>query len=383
MGKLFYAVSGEGRGHATRACTLIEDLRRDHQIVLYAPHRAWEMLAPRYRGTDVDVRPLPGMQFYYSADRRLDAAKTVWGNSGYISAIPELLRRLVREIEAERPDLVLTDFEPSLPRAARRVGVPFISLDHQHFLVTYDLSSLPLRLRFYAAVMAGVVHGYFRGQVHSIVSSFYFPPLRPGLTEVTQVGVLLRREILEAGRRDGSHLVAYLRRRPCSSVLEALAGCGCEVRVYGLGEGLSWRSLRFRPVDATRFVEDLAGSRALITTAGNQLVGEALYLGKPVLAMPEPGNREQEINAHFLSRSGAGRAISVHRLTSPVIRSFLDDAESLSPHIERRRLCGNPQTLEIIRDHLDSAAPEALRRRQQAVHRQEVVGQRKAGVSTV
>ena len=32
-----------------------------------------------------------------------------------------------------KPDLVITDFEPLLPRAARLEGVPYISIDHQHF----------------------------------------------------------------------------------------------------------------------------------------------------------------------------------------------------------------------------------------------------------
>ena len=355
MGKIFYAVSGEGRGHATRACSLIEDLERHHEIVLYAPDHAYEILAPRYRDSAVQVRKIPGLRFYYSPDRRLNSWQTGWGNVGYVRALPRLLRRLEREIEADRPDLVLTDFEPSLPRAARRLGVPFVSLDHQHFLVTYDLSSLPFRLRCYAAFMAAVVRGYFQGQAHSIVSSFYFPPLRPGLANVTQIGVLLRREILRARPESGAHLVAYLRRRPRSQVLEALAGCGCEVRVYGLGRRLRWRNLRFRPIDVSRFAEDVASSRALVTTAGNQLVGEALYLGKPVLALPEEGNREQEINAHFLRRSGAGEAVGIHALSAGAVRRFLDDAENLRPRIDRRRLCGNSAALEVVNRHLSRA----------------------------
>lgn len=79
-----------------------------------------------------------------------------------------------------------------------------------------------------------------------------------------------------------------------------------EVRMYGLGAQPRRGNLVFRDIDEHRFLEDLATCDAMISTAGNQLVGEALYLAKPVLVLPEARNFEQYINAHFLARSGAG-----------------------------------------------------------------------------
>lgn len=46
MAKIAYSVSGEGQGHAARARTLIEDLGDEHEVLLYAPGRAHQMLAP-------------------------------------------------------------------------------------------------------------------------------------------------------------------------------------------------------------------------------------------------------------------------------------------------------------------------------------------------
>jgi uncharacterized protein (TIGR00661 family) len=356
MGKIFYAVSGEGRGHAARARAAIEDLRAEHEVVLYAPGHAFELLAPVYQNSAVEVRPLPGLRFQYTASRRLGYFKTACGNLGYLRALQRLFRTLVRDIEAAQPDLAITDFEPSLPRAARRCGLPFLSLDHQHFLVTYDLRSLPFGLRCHAGLMAQAVRACHRGQVHSIVSSFYFPPLRPGVDAVTQIGVLMRPEIRHARPESGRHLVAYLRRFQEPRVYRALAECGEEVRVYGLGARSDVGRLRFREVDVRRFAEDLATCRALVTTAGNQLVGEALYLGKPVLAMPESGNREQAVNAHFLRRSGTGLVSTMDAVTPGHVRALLDGSHRLTAGIDRRRLCGNPAALAIIRRHLAPAA---------------------------
>ncbi len=354
MGTIFYSVSGEGRGHATRVKAIVDELCGKHRVVIYAPDMAHDFLAQAYRKTDVQVRRIPGLSFQYTAGRRLNPLKTVWHNASNVAGFPGVIQRLQRDIEAERPDVAITDFEPLLPRAARRCGVLFISLNHQHFLLTYDLGALPRWLRIQAAFMSGVVGAYYQDQAQTIVSSFYFPPLRQECRNVEQIGVLLRPEILQAKPAQGEHVVAYLRRSVPMNVFEALTECGCEAHIYGLGARPAHKSLQFFEVDAYRFVEDLASSRALISTAGNQLVGEALYLGKPVLAMPERGNYEQHINAHFLKESGGGMACAMEKFSGTVARRFLRTFDEPLQSVNRARLYGNPAALKIIERYLPS-----------------------------
>ena len=149
-----------------------------------------------------------------------------------------------------------------------------------------DLTDLPARLRLHASLMAGVVRAYYSQQRATIVSSFYAPRLKPGWEHARQVGVLLRPEIREAVPSRGGHLLAYFRRTAPAGALEALARCGLPVRVYGLDGAATTRNLQFRPISEAGFLEDLAGCEAVVSTAGNQLVGEAFHLGKPVLAIP-------------------------------------------------------------------------------------------------
>lgn len=236
MATLFYSLSGEGRGHATRVRAIVEELRRNHRIVIYTPGQAYDLLQPVYQGSDVIVRHIPGLAFHYTRNHRLNPVRTGIKGLSYAAKYAALSRRLRSAIERESPDLAITDFEPALPRAARRAGVPFISLDHQHMLLTSDLSSLPMELRWHAFFMAQIVRGYCRGQLQTVVSSFYFPPLKPRAQDVTQIGVLLRSEVLEATLERGDHLVVYLRRFGSPEVFRALEACGCEVRIYGLGE---------------------------------------------------------------------------------------------------------------------------------------------------
>ena len=357
MGTIFYSVSGEGRGHATRVKAVVDALCGKHRVVIYAPDMAFDFLSQAYQTADVQVRRIPGLSFYYTARRRLNPFKTAWQNAVSAVGFPGVIQRLQRDIEAERPDVAITDFEPLLPRAARWCGLPFISLNHQHFLLTYDLGSLPRYLRMLAALMSGVVGAYYRDQAQTIVSSFYFPPLRPECRNVAQIGVLLRPEILAATPEQGEHLIAYLRRSVPMNVYDALAECGCETHIYGLGARPARGSLRFLEVDAYRFVDDLATSRALISTAGNQLVGEALYLGKPVLAMPERGNYEQHINAHFLEQCGGGMACSMDKFSGAMARRFLRTFREPLASVNRARLSGNSAALEIIGRYLPPSRP--------------------------
>lgn len=360
MAKIFISMSGEGRGHATRVRALTEELRTQHEVVLLAPGDAHNFLAPLYAMSSVTVCQIPGLRFTYTADDRVCYRRTLADAAGYVRQLPAVIRTLRDLIETQQPDLAITDFEPALPRAARQSGLPFVSVNHQHFLRTYDLSSLPRSLRWRARCMGAVVGLYYSGQANTVVSSFYFPPLRRGCEGVTQVGVLLRPDVLAATPRAGTHLVVYFRRFASPRLLAALAATGRSVRVYGLGARPRSGQLTFHAVSESRFVDDLASCEALICTAGNQLVGEALHLGKPVFALPEPNNHEQYINAHFLAQSGAGDWGEYDQVDHGRLRGFLRRLDDFRATMPQTRLNGLPATLGVLRRHLRESAAQPL-----------------------
>jgi uncharacterized protein (TIGR00661 family) len=361
MAKIFYSVAGEGRGHATRVRAIVEHLRSEHQFVIFAPDDAFDLLSPLYESTNVRVVRIPGPRFEYGANRSLSSWRTALGALSYVATLPALVERLEREIDDERPDLVITDFEPSLARAAVSRGIPFVSLDHQHFLVVSDFTHLPKGLQLRAALMGGVVDLYYKGQESTIVSSFCFPGLRPGLGRVVEVGPMLRPQILNAVPEHGDHLVAYVRKFGSERLIEALNGSGREVRFYGLGARPSAGNIRFFAIEERRFIEDLASSCALVTTAGNQLLGEALFLGKPVLALPEPNNAEQLLHGHLLAREGTGEWTDFERVSASILRRFLARAELYRSRIVPERMNGNTAALAELRRYLPPslAAPRA------------------------
>jgi uncharacterized protein (TIGR00661 family) len=342
MARIFYSMAGEGRGHAARVRTLVEHLRHDHELWLFAPDEAYDFLARSYGPDsphpDVKLLRIPGLRFHYT-DGRLDLFKSVGTGLAYaFHEMPRLVRAFRQRIAAERPDLVISDFEPSLPRAALREAVPLLTLDHQHVLTAYDLSTLPASLQRYAWLMSWVVRWYYTGQTEIVASSFYTPPLKQGWEHVRQVGPMIRPEVANITPTEGPYVLSYLRANTPESTLQVLATAGCPVKVYGLGERPARGPLTFCPIHERRFVDDLAGCRAVVCAAGNQLLGESLFLGKPVLAIPESQHHEQLINAHFLEQMGVGAWSTLEDFQPETLRQFFDRLEDY--RAQAALLCG-------------------------------------------
>jgi uncharacterized protein (TIGR00661 family) len=333
---------------------VVEHLRHDHEFTLLAPSVAFDFLSEVYAGTEVKVRRIPGLLFHYRR-RKFSYWKTTREAVRYLARFPRLVKSVRGLLDDFEADLAITDFEPSLPRAARKSGVPVISINHQHFLVSYDLTGVPPSARFQAGVTAPLIHAYCLHASARVVSAFYFPPLKRGYEDVIQTGVLLRPE-MRRPPDEGEHVLVYLRRYAEPNVMQALAECGREVRIYGLGNRPAEGNLRFFEVSEQGFVQDLASCTALVSNAGNQLVGEALYLKKPVLAMPESGLFEQQINGYFLKAGGGGDTVPAESLDGRVLRRFLDARDGYVSRIDSTRMDGIPTVLETIARHLPAVS---------------------------
>lgn len=357
MARIVYSMAGEGRGHAARVKTLVEQLVPEHEIWLFAPDDAYDFLAPAWAHSDLPIRlmRIPGLRFVYR-NEKLDLNRTIGCGLKYAAwELPRITQALRRQIRVIHPDLAISDFEPALPRAARAEGVPLMAFDHQHVLAAYDLSDLPADLQRHAWWMSWVVRWCYPGPHDVIASAFYTPPLKSGWEHVRQVGPMIRSDIAGKPTHDGGYLLSYLRKATPSSVVEALQSLGRNVRIYGLGARPAVGCLRFCAIDDRQFVEDLASCDAVIGAAGNQLLGESVYLGKPVLALPEPLHHEQLINSYFLRKMGVGDFATLNDVTPRLLRAFLKRTPEFRRKLERYRGVwnGTPTAVAAIRARLD------------------------------
>jgi uncharacterized protein (TIGR00661 family) len=181
-----------------------------------------------------------------------------------------------------------------------------------------------------------------------IVSSFYdAPPLRDG---IRCVGPLLRDEVLRASPVRGSHLLCYFnkgRQLFSAGIERVLRESSYPIVVYGTGREGQEGNLAFRPLHHLRFIEDLATCRSLISTSGNQLIGEAMHLRKPVLVIPED-THEQRVNAHAIERLGIGIVVQRHAFDGEALRRFLSLDASCAARMRELARDGTSETLAAL-----------------------------------
>jgi hypothetical protein len=102
----------------------------------------------------------------------------------------------------------------------------------------------------------------------------------------------------------------------------------------------------------------------LVSAAGNQLIGESLHLGKPLLVLPERAHSEQLINSSFLAAMGCGDFALLEEVTSARVRGFLDGLGAYAPALASvaGRMDGTPDVLRVIAHRLASGADAATAR---------------------
>ncbi|HVO20064.1 MAG TPA: glycosyltransferase family protein [Anaeromyxobacter sp.] len=357
--RLAYGVHGYGRGHAVRSLAVLSRLTSRHEVLVLAGGDAAPLLR-RYRPL-----PLPAFTFGYHGTR-LSAARTLRANAALLAALALAgppVARIERLLDSFRPEVVVSDSEPLVLRAAGRLGIPRLVFDHVG-VVGWCRPPAPLgdALRL---GRDGLAYRLLMGNPERVVVSSFFdaPPRR---ADVRVVPPVLRERVLRAEAADAGHLLVYLNqpRLLTPAVLSAIAGAGAPAVVYGAGRLGREGAVRFRAIDEAAFVDDLASCRAVLATAGHQLAAEALHLGKPLLLCPED-SAEQRLNARELVRLGAARVVRPRELSADLLRAFLAGATPRGGAAGRIRRDGNDRALEVLEEQLaalaapPSSAPQA------------------------
>ncbi len=355
MAKIIYALSGEGRGHTSRGIAISDELRRCGDEVLFCcGGTAREILEARGER----VLPAPALRQVIQ-ENEVQLARTIACNWRHIFDMPNTVARLADLFASERADLLITDFEAFSPRAARRIGLPVISFNHQQ-VVTETKYQLPMRYWLNALFIGAAIKLIAPSDPeHILLTSFFFPPVKdPART--TLAPPIIRPSVKALTPTRGEHvLVYYNQTERADYVVDELRRIPGSFILYNFPipeHPEDYPNLLFKEPSLEGFLEDLASSKAVICTAGFTLISEALYLGKPLLVVPNRGIFEQTLNALFLEREGMGMSVTDRSLTAGDVHTFLSNLDTYRKRLRNRRASGNKEAVSCIQQVLSRRA---------------------------
>ena len=357
--KILYGVVGEGMGHAMRSRVVLEHLvAAGHTVEIMASGRASGFLGKRF----ADVNRIHGLHMILE-ENRVRKGKTLWSNVlNGVLGLPGNIKAYFDLIADFEPEVVISDFESWTYLYGKNHRLPILSIDNMQVIHRCELPdeivegnrvAFELTKAFIKAKLP-FCDAYF-------ITAFFRPPTRKPDTYLFPP--ILRPEILAARPGAGEHLLVY-QSGPNEALVAALARAGVEARIYGMRPDLTEEQrdgkLRFRPFSEAGFIEDLATCRGVIAAGGFTLMGEAVYLHKPMLSVPLAGQFEQVLNARYLEREGYG--VAADDFDDPaVLPRFLERIDDCAAALAGYRQDGNRELLAAVDQFLARAGARERR----------------------
>lgn len=339
MARIIYGVHGTGHGHAIRALTVARHFT-EHEFLFLSHGAGAAILQPEFQVVQAPCLVTVVRQ------HEVAGLATISQNAGILVKSPASVRRLQEIIGQFKPDVALSDYDFFLPRVCRRLGLPCLSLDHQH-IIPAGRHRLPWRQIPDYLLTKGIINLLF-GAADDFLATSFFSPAEPLNAKVRVVPPLLRDQVTTCRSRPGSHIVAYQGYETFKSFFPLLQATGRPVMVYGFNQEGRQGNLHFKKNSETEFLQDLAGCSYLICGGSHTLLSEALYLGKPVLSFPIKGAFEQILNAIYLERLGYGKKLDNHHPSASIIPAFENRLEQFQQNISRGDFCGNTLIYDLI-----------------------------------
>ncbi len=357
--KILYGIQGEGRGHTSRSIQIIKQLKdRGHNVQVFGGGDALPLL----QFNNISAIQIPIFRLYTGKKGGVDLWKIIFKNFllffGLLFGIGGKYRKIYHQVLIQNPDFIISDFEPYLLKIANEQKIPVILIDHQHFLTEAKIPPLKSLNEKIKLFLVKLFIKILSGKPDKIITSAFFHFPKKEDSRAIFVGPFLSDAVLNTKPSQGNHITIYLKEpfylKKILPVIQNMQWTHFEVfsdwSLFMFNPGTSYH-IKLINIHPQRFISSLASSAALICTAGNQVIGEAIYLGKPILAFPKLNDVEQKINGMALKQSGFGDSIEVSQFTENAIHRFLAQRNvyesKLMEHLSKAGTSYNGATVAI------------------------------------
>jgi uncharacterized protein (TIGR00661 family) len=323
MATIFYSVSGEGMGHSTRSEVVINHLlAQGHELVLFSYDRSFDYLYDSFKTNKkvLDFVKISGINFVYEKNN-FKLGKTIIRESTKIS--PLLIKNTSVFLDMMlkyNPSLIITDFEPISNRIAKLVGIPLICIDNINFITKCEIDK-----KFRNSILKQFTKHIlrFNGNFNFITAVFDVPLKKKYESNTYLVGPIIGDCFKDAKITDKNFVLVYQTTGSNDKLIDILKQSDEKYIIYGFNKDHTDKNLTFKKQSRKGFVKDLISCKAVIANAGFTLISEAVTLKKPIYSIPVKRQIEQEINGHYIAKSGYG--LYSKEINSSDLRHFLDN----------------------------------------------------------
>ncbi len=347
MARILFGVMGDAFGHVSRALAVAQEMPQ-HEFLFLGGGRVLDL---EKMGYQVEEVPMPST--YYSKNR-VDVVATLRNAIRVLFGRSRTIEAVVKIVKDFNPDLILTDYEYFSPIVARQLGIPCISVDHQHFLTKCVYSSLKGQALGRLMFTLPLRYMFSKADHYLITAFFQLPLANPATSDLFPP--ILRRDVKEVVPIEGDHVLVYQTSPTFRRLLPVLEQMPNHYIIYGFGELPSLKNLVFKAPSSRGFVEDLASCRYAITNGGHNVISEALFFGKPVFSFPIHLAYEQFFNAHMLMELEYGDYSLIEHPDPSLFKGFEKRMDRFRAQIAKGSFYGNEKMAtrldEIIRNKL-------------------------------
>ncbi len=347
--RIIYGLSGQGFGHSARSKETIKHLiEAGHEVKIFTYGQSLFMLEKDFKDQLFEI---PGFVLSYK-NNKLVYWKTIWANAVKISHQAKYFSKISAEFSRFNPDVVITDFEPLTAMLAKTKRKPLISIDNQHQLTN---SKIKLDKKYFKDFIADklVIKSMVWGAKYYLVTSFFKTPVTRSHTFL--FAPLIRSEVLNLQPTDGDYVLVY-EGADFDRIMPTLKKLPYNFLIVGPTLKPQDGNLTFKKFSTEAWLQDLAGAKAVIGTAGLSLICECIYLQKPYFALPIARQVEQIINAEYLKEMQLGDFS--FKFTLEEFTNFMNNLELYKSNLKKIESCGN----EPLFKKLDSILSELKKR---------------------
>jgi uncharacterized protein (TIGR00661 family) len=354
--RILYGVVGEGMGHAIRSRVILDELVKKHDVQVVVSGRAHDYLAKR-ANDHLSVKKIWGFTIV-TEDNEVRNFRTLLENvkGALTGGWPRNIKAYFEIADSFKPDVVISDFESWSYLYGVNHMLPVVSVDNMQIInrCRHDPEILAGQEASFQ-IAKGIIKAKVPGAYHYLITTFFRPPIRKARTSLHPP--VLRPEILAAKPEPGAHLLVYQTYTTNNELPELLRRLGVECRIYGLRRDLKEEerdgNLVYKPFSEEGFIDDLRTARGVVASAGFTLMGEAVYLHRPMLSEPVAKQFEQILNARYLQKEGYG--LHAEQITESTLREFIDRIPEFEKNLSRYSQDANTDLLSKLEQVLQNA----------------------------